>query len=74
MSQVKIANSIKDVSAGSGAVDVGDLVQHLKDIDVQRISKNDDVVIRKGFLGLLAVVGRLEERIVELEQSRETRA
>lgn len=66
---MKIANTIGDVTVGSLATDLGAVMETLRDVDDQRIAKTDDVVIRKGVLALLELVGRLEERVVMLERS-----
>ncbi|MBY4039199.1 hypothetical protein HQO38_18615 [Rhodococcus fascians] len=65
---MKIANSIGDVTVAAGAADSAEIIAVLKDLDAQRIAKSDDIVIRKGMLALLDLVGRLEQRIVDLER------
>ena len=64
-----IANTIGDVTVSDVAQDLGEVVATLKDLDEQRIAKNDDIVLRKAVLALLELVGRLEERVVRLEQA-----
>lgn len=65
---MKIANRIGDVTVAAGATDSAEIIAVLKDLDAQRIAKSDDIVIRKGMLALLDLVGRLEQRIVDLER------
>ncbi|MBY6687809.1 hypothetical protein HQ305_21255 [Rhodococcus sp. BP-149] len=64
-----IANTIGDVTVSDVAQDLGAVVATLKDLDEQRIAKNDDIVLRKAVLALLELVGRLEERVVRLERA-----
>ncbi|MBT2276319.1 hypothetical protein [Rhodococcus qingshengii] len=66
---MQIPNTIGEVTVGSAASDLGEVVAILKDLDEQRIAKSDDVVIRKAVLALLQVVGRLEDRLARLEHS-----
>lgn len=66
---MQIPNTIGEVTVGSVASDLAEVVAILKDLDEQRIAKNDDIVIRKAVLALLEVVGRLEDRLARLERS-----
>ncbi|TDC57430.1 hypothetical protein E1281_04885 [Actinomadura sp. KC345] len=68
-----IGNSIQDVQASPEAAQTVLLLEKLKDIDGNRIAKDDYIVIRKGVLGLLDVVARLEGRIGALEAERAAR-
>lgn len=67
MIRLKIANSFGEIDVGADARDLGEILETLKELDRQRIAKSDDVVIRKGVLALLEVVGRIEERVFRLE-------
>lgn len=66
---LKIANSFSEISVSADARDLGEILETLKELDRQRISQSDGVVIRKGVLALLEVVGRIEERVFRLEQN-----
>lgn len=76
MSQVeaKLPESIQEVGAGAGAPLIGAVLERLKDIDEQRISRDDAIVIRKGVYALFSVVAELEGRIGVLEQALAARA
>ena len=67
--RVQIPNTIGEVTVVSVASDLAEVVAILKDLDEQRIAKNDDIVIRKAVLALLEVVGRLEDRLARLERA-----
>lgn len=62
-------NSVQDIEVGADATTIGALLDALKDVDIQRIAKDDAVVIRKGLLALIPAVAALEERIVGLERA-----
>jgi hypothetical protein len=62
-------NSVQDIEVGTDATTVAALLDVLKDVDIQRIAKDDAVVIRKGLLALIPAVAALEERIVQLERA-----
>lgn len=66
---MQIPNTIGEVTVVSVASDLAEVVAILKDLDEQRIAKNDDIVIRKAVLALLEVVGRLEDRLARLERA-----
>lgn len=70
MSVARLADSVQEVHAGPAAPLVSDLLARLKDIDGQRIAKDDAFVIRKGVLALIGIVADLEARISALEQAR----
>ena len=63
-----IGSSIQEIEAGSDAPIVAGVLEKLKDLDTNRIAKNDDIVMRKAVLGLLAVVAELEARVTSLER------
>lgn len=65
-------NSVQDIWVGADAPTIGALLDALKDVDIQRIAKDDAVVIRKGLLALIPAVAVLEERIVQLERATST--
>jgi hypothetical protein len=65
----KLPNSIQDVVAGAGAPLIAAALETLKDIDAQRISSDDAIVIRKGVYALFAVVAELEGRVGVLERA-----
>ncbi|WP_152442210.1 hypothetical protein [Rhodococcus ruber] len=67
MTSRSIASSIPEIHAGPEAPLVAAVLEKLKDIDAQRIAKQDGFVIRKAVLALLELVGELEERIGRLE-------
>lgn len=60
-------NSVQDIEVSADAATIAALLGVLKDVDIQRIAKDDAVVIRKGLLALIPAVAALEERIVRLE-------
>lgn len=62
-------NSVQDIDVGADASTIRALLDALKDVDIQRIAKDDAIVIRKGLLALIPAVAALEERIVRLERS-----
>lgn len=62
-------NSVQDIQVGPEAPVVAALLDVLKDVDIQRIAKDDSIVIRKGLLALIPAVAALEERVVRLEQA-----
>jgi uncharacterized small protein (DUF1192 family) len=63
-----IGSSVQEIDAPADARLTGDLLDKLKDIDSTRIARDDQIVIRKAVLGLLAVVSELEGRIAVLER------
>lgn len=65
-------NSVQDIEVGADATTIAALLDALKDVDIQRIAKDDAVVIRKGLLALIPAVAALEERIVRLERAVST--
>jgi hypothetical protein len=67
--EAKLPESIQEVDARSGAPLIAAVLERLKDIDEQRISKDDAIVIRKGVYALFSVVAELEGRIGVLEQA-----
>lgn len=69
-----IGSSIYEIDPGADAPLVSGVLDKLKDLDAQRIAKNDDLVMRKAVIGLLGVVARLEARIGELEGGRSERS
>jgi hypothetical protein len=62
-----IGSSIQELDAREDAPMTAGILSKLKDLDANRIAKNDGVVMRKAVLALLAVVSDLESRIVQLE-------
>ncbi|SHM64312.1 hypothetical protein [Cryptosporangium aurantiacum] len=62
-----IGSSVREIEATPDAVLTAGLLDRLKDLDATRINKDDQIVLRKAVLGLLAIVAELEARIVELE-------
>lgn len=65
-------NSVQDISVGVDARTIGAMLDALKDVDLQRIAKDDAVVIRKGLLALIPAVAEIEERLVRLERAAAT--
>jgi hypothetical protein len=64
-----IGSSVQEIRAGTGAPMLAGVLEKLKDLDANRIAKNDDIVMRKAVLGLLTVVAELEGRVTSLEQA-----
>jgi len=60
-------STIRDISVSDEAVFVTALLEKLADLDKNRIHASDELILRKAVLGLLTVVGELEERLVALE-------
>lgn len=65
----QLPESIQEVSAGPGAPLVAAVLETLQDIDAQRISADDAIVIRKGVYALFAAVAELEDRVGALERA-----
>jgi hypothetical protein len=65
-----IGSSVQEIEAGAGAPMLAGVLEKLKDLDANRIAKNDDIVMRKAVLGLLAVVADLEARVTSIEQAQ----
>jgi uncharacterized coiled-coil protein SlyX len=65
----KIANTLQDVEANPDALLVSEVLEKLKDMDAQRIAKDDSAIIRKGVLALVPVLAELEARIARLESA-----
>jgi hypothetical protein len=58
-----IGSSIQEVQSRPDAPVTAGVLKKLKDLDANRIARNDAVVMRKAVLALLAVVSDLESRI-----------
>lgn len=65
----KLPESIQEISAGTDAPLIAAALETLKDMDAQRISKDDAIVVRKGVYALFSVVAELEGRVAVLEQA-----
>jgi hypothetical protein len=62
-----IGSSIQELTADPDAPLTAAVLEKLKDIDANRIARNDDIVMRKAVLALLSVISNLEGRIASLE-------
>lgn len=65
----KLPESIQEIEAGTDAPLIAAVLETLKDMDAQRISTDDAIVIRKGVYALFSVVAELEGRVAVLEQA-----
>jgi hypothetical protein len=64
-----IGSSVQEINPSDNAPLSNSLLERLKDLDLNRIGRNDDIVVRKAVNGLLALVAELERRVLVLEQS-----
>lgn len=64
-----IGSSVQEINPSDHAPLSNSLLERLKDLDLNRIGRNDDIVVRKAVYGLLALVAELERRVLVLEQS-----
>ena len=66
----KIPHTLQDIEIVPGAPLVQAVLEKLKDMDGQRIAKDDSAIVRKGVLALVSVIAELEARIARLETER----
>lgn len=65
----KLPESIQEIGAGPDAPLIAAALETLKDMDAQRISTDDAIVVRKGVYALFSVVAELEGRVAVLERA-----
>lgn len=63
----RIASTIQDLEVNPDARVVGEVLERIKDMDAQRIAKDDAAIIRKTVLALVPIVADLEARMLRLE-------